>query len=109
MPVKGQFVLVLSETTDGVIHFDGQAVPVRTGETVMAALMRAGAMLGRSEFDGAPRAGFCLMGACQDCTVWQDVGGRLRACMTQVRDGMRLSSRSPLAAMAPVSLDGDHE
>lgn len=108
MSRKGQFVPVLDTATDAVIQFDGEAVPARTGESVLAALMRAGPLLGRSEFDATPRAGFCLMGACQDCTVWQEGAGRLRACMTEVRDGMRLSSRSPLAALAGVSADDDH-
>jgi len=37
-----------------------------------------------------PRAGFCLMGACQDCWVALTDGRRLRACTTLAEDGMAL-------------------
>jgi len=43
-------------------------------------MLTNGDVLRRLEFGGAPRAGFCLMGACQDCWVWMDDGGRVRAC-----------------------------
>ncbi|RVD47325.1 2Fe-2S iron-sulfur cluster-binding protein, partial [Mesorhizobium sp. M7A.F.Ca.ET.027.03.2.1] len=52
--------------------------------------------LGFSEFDGTPRAGFCLMGACQDCSLWLADGRRIRACMTTVESGMTVASRPPL-------------
>jgi len=34
------------------------------------------------------RAGFCMMGACQDCWVWTASGERLRACTTPAEPGM---------------------
>ena len=46
--------------------------------------------LRREEFSGTPRAGFCLMGACQDCWVATADGRRLRACTTRLEPGMRL-------------------
>lgn len=81
---------------DTTIHLDGIAVPACTGETVIAALLLAGHMTGRSEFDGSGRSGFCLMGACQDCTLWTTSGQRLRACMAQVRPGLTLCRRAPI-------------
>jgi hypothetical protein len=48
------------------------------------------AQLRRSEFSGEPRAGFCLMGACQDCWMTTESGERLRACGTFIEEGMRL-------------------
>jgi hypothetical protein len=50
-----------------------------------------------TEFGGAPRAGFCMMGACQDCWMSLENGARLRACSTFIASGMRLvsSAREP--------------
>jgi len=35
------------------------------------------------------------MGACQDCWVWTAEGGRLRACSTEVAEGMAVSTQAP--------------
>jgi predicted molibdopterin-dependent oxidoreductase YjgC len=43
-----------------------------------------------SEFSGKPRAGFCLIGACQDCWVRGEDGKRMRACSTRIEAGMRV-------------------
>jgi hypothetical protein len=48
--------------------------------------------LRRNEFSGQPRAGFCMMGACQDCWIATESGERLRACSTFIRAGMQLRS-----------------
>lgn len=74
-------------------HFDGAAMHGRAGDTLLAALLLNGVRTGQSEFDGTPRAGFCLMGSCQECSVWDAAGRRLRACMTELHPGLRLQSR----------------
>ena len=51
-----------------------------------------GIRLRDSEFGDGARAGFCLMGACQDCWVWMADGGRLRACTTPVVDGLSITA-----------------
>nr|WP_243443118.1 2Fe-2S iron-sulfur cluster-binding protein [Herbaspirillum sp. B39] len=56
------------------------------------------ASLRRNEFSGQPRAGFCMMGACQDCWIATDSGERLRACSTFIRAGMQLRSGQEEAA-----------
>jgi predicted molibdopterin-dependent oxidoreductase YjgC len=38
------------------------------------------------------------MGACQDCWVWTAQGERLRACSTEVRDGLDIITRDTEAA-----------
>ncbi|MFI3905179.1 MULTISPECIES: (2Fe-2S)-binding protein [Brucella/Ochrobactrum group] len=81
---------------DLIIHFDNHPVRAYRGETVISALLRESQHLSFSEFDGAPRAGFCLMGACQDCSVWTQDGERLRACRSIVEEGQRLLSRAPM-------------
>ena len=60
------------------------------GDTLLTALLLAGAHLRRSEFGDGLRAGFCLMGACQDCWVSLADGRRVRACTTMAEDGMAL-------------------
>ncbi|MFX5084577.1 2Fe-2S iron-sulfur cluster-binding protein, partial [Acinetobacter baumannii] len=52
------------------------------GDTVMTAMLTNGERLRRTEFADTPRAGFCMMGACQDCWVRTEEGERLRACGT---------------------------
>jgi len=46
--------------------------------------------LRNNEFSGEPRAGFCMMGACQDCWVQTTHGERLRGCSTLLEPGMDL-------------------
>lgn len=69
---------------------DGRPVQGLAGDTVLTAVLTQGARLRTSEFSGEPRAGFCLMGACQDCWIATESGERLRACATPLREGLRL-------------------
>ncbi|MVW71686.1 (2Fe-2S)-binding protein [Bordetella sp. 15P40C-2] len=69
---------------------DGQAVAALEGDTLLTAMLTQGEHLRHSEFGGAPRAGFCMMGACQDCWVQLEDGRRVRACSTFVENGMRV-------------------
>jgi NADH dehydrogenase/NADH:ubiquinone oxidoreductase subunit G len=83
------------------LSFDGAPIRATAGDSVLAALLENGAFVRGFEFGAEPRAGFCLMGACQDCWVWSAAGGRLRACTTPAAEGMELFSE----ARDPV---GDH-
>lgn len=69
---------------------DGQTCEALEGDTVLTAVLTNGQRLRAAEFSGQPRAGFCLMGACQDCWVRTEDGRRLRACSTFVEAGMRI-------------------
>ncbi|NYT78567.1 (2Fe-2S)-binding protein [Alcaligenaceae bacterium] len=75
-----------------VFHLDGVACSALEGDTVLTAVLAHQTRLRTSEFDGMPRAGFCMMGACQDCWIWLETGERIRACTTLVGAGMRLCS-----------------
>lgn len=78
------------------IYVDGAQVQALCGDTVLTAVLLHTGRLRLSEFAGhEPRAGFCLMGACQDCWIWTEEGNRLQACMTYVADGMRLRTDGP--------------
>ena len=70
-------------------RLDGEEVTARQGDTLLTAILAAGAgWLRESEFGDGRRAGFCLMGACQDCWVTVAGLGRRRACGTLVAPGM---------------------
>ena len=76
---------------------DGLPITALQGDTLMIALLTQGAALRQSEFDSGRRAGFCLMGACQDCWVWTRSGERLRACSNEVREGLDIVTTQPEA------------
>jgi predicted molibdopterin-dependent oxidoreductase YjgC len=75
-------------------ELDGRACSALEGDTVLTAILTQSARLRQAEFSGAARAGFCLMGACQDCWVQLVDGERLRACTTFVEAGMRVRTGS---------------
>jgi predicted molibdopterin-dependent oxidoreductase YjgC len=74
---------------------DGDAVTAYAGDSVLVAMIAAQNALRRHEFGGEMRAGFCLMGACQDCWVWLADHSRVRACTTAVADGMHVLTSPP--------------
>jgi len=69
---------------------DGEPATALEGDTVLTAILTHRAQLRRNEFSHEPRAGFCLMGACQDCWVQTTTGERLRSCATFIQAGMQL-------------------
>jgi len=77
------------------LSVDGRPISVLEGDTLLVAMLGWGDRLRRSEFGDGARAGFCLMGACQDCWVWNAVGERLRACSTPVEAGMEIFTQPP--------------
>jgi predicted molibdopterin-dependent oxidoreductase YjgC len=76
-----------------VLEIDGVAATALAGDSLLVAILANGGALRESEFGDGLRAGFCLMGACQDCWVWTADGERLRACATEVAAGMRIVTR----------------
>lgn len=93
-----RFVRLAEETRARVrIVIDGQMVAALAGDTLMVAMLNQVRHLRESEFGDGQRAGFCLMGACQDCWVWTASGERLRACTTVVEEGMHIVTQQPEA------------
>jgi predicted molibdopterin-dependent oxidoreductase YjgC len=73
---------------------DGLPAEGRRGDTLLTAILADGlGHLRESEFGDGRRAGFCLMGACQDCWVVVEGRGVVRACTTLVEPGMRVTRR----------------
>lgn len=88
----------LAETDRQTVNFfvDGKAVEALEGDTLLVAVLQAGRHLRSSEFGDGNRAGFCLMGSCQDCWVSTESGERLKACSTNVAPGMRIRTTEQL-------------
>ncbi len=75
-----------------MIEFEGQPLEARQGETVAAALLAANHWSFRTTpVSGAARGPFCMMGVCFDCLVEIDGMANRQACMTEVREGMRVN------------------
>ncbi|HUG23599.1 (2Fe-2S)-binding protein [Piscinibacter sp.] len=86
------------------MSIDGRPMQALAGDTLLVALLTHGPRVRDSEFGDGARAGFCLMGACQDCWVWTESGERLRACSTPVREGLAVLTQPP-ASLWPLTPD----
>ncbi|MDR5837143.1 (2Fe-2S)-binding protein [Caballeronia sp. LZ034LL] len=94
-----QFVR-LAETGRAPVSFilDGTPTQALAGDTLLTAILLQQRHLRHSEFNNAPRAGFCLIGACQDCWVRGEDGTRMRACSTRIEAGMRIVTQGQCAS-----------
>ena len=93
---SARFVRVARWTSPTItISIDGEIVEVPRGQSIMASVLSFRTILRTQMVSGAPRAGFCLMGACQECWVWLDDGRRVRACTTMVDAGMAICTTAP--------------
>lgn len=79
----------------------GTRVPFRRGETLAAALRRAGVDDLGSANGGLRARFFCGIGACQGCLVSVNGGAPVEACLTPARAGMCLGPAAPLAPGLP--------
>lgn len=80
-------------------HFEGAALCTRPGNSVAAALTEAGIRGFRETESGAGRGIFCGMGVCQDCLVTIDGRPNRRACMTPLREGMKVDRQTARPAL----------
>jgi NADH dehydrogenase/NADH:ubiquinone oxidoreductase subunit G len=97
--------LRLAETARPTVTIivDGRPVQALQGDTLLVAMLCAGGHLRNSEFGDGARAGFCLMGACQDCWVWTANGERVRACSVPVSEGVSISTKQPESAWSHIA------
>ena len=76
------------------LTIDGKHVMARAGETVAAAMLAAGVDHCRTTpVSGAPRAPYCMTGACFDCLVTVDGVGNRQGCLVRVHDGMAIATQ----------------
>ena len=73
------------------LFFQGRRIGARAGDSVAAALLRAGIRAFRhTPESGAPRLPFCMIGHCFECLVEIDGTANRQACLTPVAEGMRV-------------------
>ena len=84
------------------LAYDDAPLRAAPGDTVSAALLRAGRVAtGRSLKFRRPRGPFCLQGDCGTCLLRVDGEPNLRACTTRVRTGMQLQSQNRVLPRGP--------
>ena len=89
------------------ILVDGGRVDAREGESVLAALWAGGVRaLHRTARTGEARALLCGIGVCFDCLVTVDGVRSTRACMTPVRDGLRVNLQRDAGHEESADADG---
>src|SRR6476620_11575159 len=73
---------------------DGFEIVGRPGEPIAAALLANGIRRFRTmPKSGNTRGGFCFAGRCSDCQMIVDGEPNVMACMTLVREGMRVETQ----------------
>ena len=93
-----------AEATTIQIWFNDQPLSVPGGRSVAAALLAAGVQRFRATpVSGAPRAPYCMMGACFECLVEIDGMPSRQSCLVAVQDGMRIHSQEGARDLPPLS------
>lgn len=73
---------------------DGVALIAHGGQSIAAAMISNEKRVNRTtRIEGKPRGIFCGIGSCFDCLVVVDGIANQRACITEVRDGMKIETQ----------------
>jgi len=81
--------------TTVTVVINGAPFSAPLGCTAAAALLLAGAVPSRTTpVSGAPRAPYCMMGACFECLAEIDGAPNQQACLVPVVEGMRINRQS---------------
>ena len=85
------------------LSFDGRAIKAPAGCSVAAALLANGVSTFRTTpVSGAPRAPYCMMGACFDCLVEIDGQPNRQSCLVAVAEGMQVKTQAGLRSLEGV-------
>ncbi|MGJ7497150.1 (2Fe-2S)-binding protein [Variovorax sp. RT4R15] len=85
------------------LGFDGRAIEAPVGCSVAAALLVNGVSTFRTTpVSGAPRAPYCMMGACFDCLVEIDGQPNRQSCLVTVAEGMQVKTQAGLRSLDDV-------
>ena len=89
--MKPAFLELDPEAARVPVRFAGETLMLPDGANLAAALLAAGVtVLRHTPVSGAPRAPYCMMGACFDCLI--EVEGTVRqACMMEVAEGLEIA------------------
>jgi hypothetical protein len=86
------------------LEIEDETVVAYAGESVAAAMIATGRLVFRSgPRPGQVRGLYCGMGVCFECLVTINGCANQRACMTEVRPGMRIQTQS---GWGPARRDG---
>ena len=76
-------------------YFDDQEIIGLTGQSVGAALLANGdRILRKTRFNEKARGVFCGIGVCFDCLVVIDGLANQRACITEIKAGMKVQTQA---------------
>ncbi len=76
------------------IFVDGKPVMVREGEMIAAALIANDIFINRyTAHKHKPRGIYCAIGRCTDCIMTVDGVPNVRTCVTEVREGMKITTQ----------------
>ena len=94
-----------SESADVDIWFNDKRLAVPGDRSVAAALLASGVSRFRATpVLGAPRAPYCMMGACFECLVEIDGVPNRQSCMIEVKVGMRIRSQEGARDLPPMDV-----
>ncbi len=90
-PMRAQYSNNFEHSSQISFEFDGQILKAYPGDSVAAALTSYGIMDLRETSSGESRGIFCGMGVCHECLVDIDGEQNKRACMTKLKNGMKIN------------------
>lgn len=85
---------VIPPTQTLTFYFDGEECSAITGQSVGAVILASGEnVLRHTRFNAKPRGMFCGIGVCFDCLVVIDGIPNQRACLVEVKTGMKVETQ----------------
>ena len=90
-PMRAQYSNNFEHSSQISFTFEGQILNAYPGDSVAAALTSYGIMDLRETSSGESRGIFCGMGVCHECLVDIDGEQNKRACMTKLKNGMKIN------------------
>ena len=90
-PMRAQYSNNFEHSSQISFAFEGQILNAYPGDSVAAALTSYGIMDLRETSNGDFRGIFCGMGVCHECLVDIDGEQNKRACMTKLKNGMKIN------------------
>tara|TARA_Y100001970_G_scaffold7932_1_gene9087 strand:- start:2583 stop:4355 length:1773 start_codon:yes stop_codon:yes gene_type:complete len=90
-PMRAQYSNNYEHSSQISFEFEGQILNAYPGDSVAAALTSYGIMDLRETSSGESRGIFCGMGVCHECLVDIDGEQNKRACMTKLKNGMKIN------------------
>lgn len=92
MRVINHLILPPIEQKPIEFFFEGKKYDALEGDSIASALLANGIRTIRySEKNNDPRGLYCGIGHCYECRIHLEGSGKIRACITPVTEGMRLS------------------